>query len=696
MVALVLHIGNIVLTGASADQAFLPPGLQPVAEKVCHLLGVPVTDFMKSVLSPKVRAGREWVTHARSKKQAEDELAALSKFMFEKVFGWMVERINTALDRPSTKSLSIGVLDIAGFEIFDVNSYEQLLINFTNEKLQQFFNFHMFTLEQEEYSREGIKWDYVNFGLDLQPTIELIESTQPVGILPLLDEECIMPRATDLTFTEKVQQGWEPPKGSTRAVHPGSSKFRATRFGKGFVIQHYAGDVEYHTEGWLQKNKDPINDAVARLLSQSQVPSIASMFAEYAEDTSTAANGKRTRRGAFRTVGQRHREQLGQLMQQLASTQPHFVRCIVPNAEKKPGKVDVNLVLDQLRCNGVIEGIRIARLGYPNRLAFAEFRQRYEVLVPGVIPKGYMDGRKAACLIAEALDLDKDFYAVGATKIFFKAGILAELEESRDKLLTDLFRRFQAAARMHIHRRRINKLINRAQAVRTIQRNARAFIELRDWPWWSLYTKVRPLLAATRTDSELAKKHAELVMAQERAERDEAEKKRLKELRASLLAEKEKVENDLSSERGLTLQKDDMLKRSKEREAELEERVKELEADLEKVKAALKEAEATGEHHRDDLAKTQHKHDQLQEQLRMLEKEASAVKTREAELLRQSKERATAHSKLENEKIKLARELDDIRRDSTKRDDQTKRAKEKSDGQVAELQKALEAEKKKT
>lgn len=554
----------------------------------------------------------------------------------------------------------------------------------------------MFTLEQEEYSREGIKWDFVNFGLDLQPTIELIESTQPVGILPLLDEECIMPRATDLTFTEKLQQGWEPPKSSTKALHPGSAKFRATRFGKGFVIQHYAGDVEYHTEGWLQKNKDPINDAVARLLSQSDVPAIKSMFAEYAEDNTAAVAGKRTRRGAFRTVGQRHREQLGQLMQQLASTQPHFVRCIVPNSDKKPGKVDVNLVLDQLRCNGVIEGIRIARLGYPNRLAFAEFRQRYEVLVPGVMPKGYMDGRKAASLIAEALELDKDFYAVGATKIFFKAGILAELEESRDNLLTDIFRRFQSAARMHIYRRRINKLINRAQAVRTIQRNARAYIELRDWPWWSLYTKVRPLLAATRTDDELAKQQAELAMAKERAERDEKERKRLEDLRSSLLAEKEKVENDLSSERNLAVQKDDMLKRSKEREAELQERVSELEAELAKVNVLRKEADAAGEQHRDNLVKTKHKHDQLQEQIRMLEKESVSVKQREAELLRQAKDRASAHSKLENEKIKLAAELDDFRRDISKRDDQSKRAKEKSDGHAAELQKALADEKKKT
>ena len=349
----------------------------------------------------------------------------------------------------------------------------------------------MFTLEQEEYTREGIVWDYVNFGLDLQPTIDLIENSQPIGILSCLDEECIMPKATDLTLTEKLQNLWETPRGGSPA-HPGSAKFRSTRFGQGFVVKHYAGDVEYRTHGWLEKNKDPINDAVARLLAQSDIPSIANLFSEYAEDAVSTGTVKKVKRGAFRTVGQRHKEQLGQLMQQLSTTQPHFVRCIVPNSKKRPAQVEVNLVLDQLRCNGVLEGIRIARLGYPNRHSFAEFRQRYEVLTSGIIPKGYMDGRKAAARIAEALELDKELYKIGATKIFFKAGVLAELEERRDNLLTDVFRRFQSAARMHIARRRIRKLLNRAQAIRTIQRNARIYIQLRDWPWWSLYIKVRP------------------------------------------------------------------------------------------------------------------------------------------------------------------------------------------------------------
>lgn len=470
------------------------------AERVCHLLGIPVSDFMRAVLRPRVLAGREWVSQARTRQQALDELAALCKTLYEKSFGLLVDRINRALDRPSSKSTFIGVLDIAGFEIFETNTYEQLLINYTNEKLQQFFNHHMFVLEQEEYAREGIEWDYVNFGLDLQPTIDLIETSGvAIGVLSCLDEECIMPKATDLTFTNKLNHLWAGELQAHEEPHPGRGKYEPTRFEQGFVIQHYAGKVEYHTDGWLEKNKDPLNDNLTRVLSSSAERYVASMFSEYGEPVSSVSStinafsvGKKRsiKRGAFRTVGQRHKEQLSILMEQLQATQPHFVRCIVPNNNKKPGRIDVPLVLDQLRCNGVLEGIRIARLGYPNRLPFVEFRYRYEVITPGIIPHGYMDGRKACLRMVEALELDRSLFRVGTSKIFFKAGVLAELEERRDALLFDVFTKLQAVARMWTARRQMKKILNRAVAIRTIQRNARVYGDLKDWPWWQLYIKV--------------------------------------------------------------------------------------------------------------------------------------------------------------------------------------------------------------
>ena len=500
IVAAVLHIGNITITATRADDAVMPDPSQ--AERACHILGIPVAEFTRAVLRPRVLAGREWVTQARTRQQALDELGALSKTLYEKSFGALVDRINRALDRPTSKSTFIGVLDIAGFEIFEVNAYEQLLINYTNEKLQQFFNHHMFVLEQEEYAREGIEWDYVNFGLDLQPTIDLIEgSGSVIGVLSLLDEECIMPRATDLTFTNKLHQLWSGDV-QDEEFHPGREKYEPSRFDQGFIVHHYAGKVEYHTDSWLEKNKDPLNDNLIRVLASSSEPYIASLFSEFAAAPSSFSTApgrsnalslgkKRTlKKGAFRTVGQRHKEQLQSLMAQLYATQPHFVRCIVPNANKKPGRIDVPLVLDQLRCNGVLEGIRIARLGYPNRLPFIEFRQRYEILAPGIIPRGYMDGRKACLRMVDALDLDKTLFRIGTSKIFFKAGVLAELEERRDATLYDIFSKLQAQARMFSARRQMKKILNRAVAIRTIQRNARIYAELREWPWWQLYTKV--------------------------------------------------------------------------------------------------------------------------------------------------------------------------------------------------------------
>jgi myosin heavy chain 9/10/11/14 len=373
----------------------------------------------------------------------------------------------------------------------------------------------MFVLEQEEYSREGIEWDYMNFGLDLEPTIALIESSGPViGILSCLDEECIMPKATDATFTEKLNALWAVDTEETGHApeHLGRSKYAPTRFEQGFIIRHYAGEVEYRTDGWLEKNKDPLNDNLTRLLANSTDRYISTLFADF-KGAPTPGNfntniwGKRRvlKKGAFRTVSQRHREQLSSLMTQLQATEPHFVRCIVPNGLKRPLKIDVPLVLDQLRCNGVLEGIRIARMGYPNRLPFVEFRQRYELLTPGILPKGYMDGRQACERMLRALELEHAFFKIGITKIFFKAGVLAELEEKRDTLLYDIFSRFQAMARMCSARRHMRKILNRAVALKILQRNARLYGELRDWPWWQLYTKVSIYFLRTNSSSNLYK-----------------------------------------------------------------------------------------------------------------------------------------------------------------------------------------------
>lgn len=563
-VAAVLLLGNITVMKESfrADQATLTQEACSQAEKACRLLGIPAEPFIRGLLHPKVKAGREWVEKVQTPEQVRSALDALSKGIYERGFGDLVSRINRQLDRTdmgADDSHFIGVLDIAGFEIFDNNSFEQLCINYTNEKLQQFFNHHMFVLEQEEYAREQIEWKFIDFGKDLQPTIDLIELPNPIGIFSCLDEDSVMPKATDKSFTEKMHSLWERK----------TPKYRASRLSQGFVLTHYAAEVEYSTEGWLEKNKDPLNDNVTRLLASSSDKHVAGLFADCIDpDEDSGATRSRVKKGLFRTVAQRHKEQLSSLMNQLHSTHPHFVRCILPNHKKRAKQFSAPLVLDQLRCNGVLEGIRIARTGFPNRLPFTEFRQRYEVLCRNM-PKGYIEGQSAARIMLEKLNLDEAVYRVGLTKVFFRAGVLAELEEQRDTLIREIMSRFQSVARGFTQRRTANKRLYRVEASRIIQRNFHVYLDLSNNPWWRLFVRMKPLLGATRTSGEVKKRDEMILKLESQIQQESSEKQRLEEERRRADTDIQRIQQTLESERSLALDKEEIFKRLQQREAEL-------------------------------------------------------------------------------------------------------------------------------
>jgi myosin protein heavy chain len=367
VISSVLMFGNMEFKQErNTDQATLPDNT--VAQKVAHLLSIQVTDLTKAFLKPRIKVGRDYVTKAQTKEQVEFAIEAISKATYERLFKWIVTRINRSLDRTKRQGASfIGILDIAGFEIFEMNSFEQLCINYTNEKLQQLFNHTMFILEQEEYQREGIEWKFIDFGLDLQPTIDLIE--KPMGIMALVDEECWFPKATDKSFVEKLV--------TSHNAHPkfvkSDFKTKQANSNADFSILHYAGKVDYSAAQWLMKNMDPLNENIVQHLQASQDPFICHIWKD-AEIVGMAQQaisetqfGRVTRKGMFRTVSQLYKEQLTKLMATLRNTNPNFVRCIIPNHDKKAGKINAPLVLDQLRCNGVLEGIRICRQGFPNR-----------------------------------------------------------------------------------------------------------------------------------------------------------------------------------------------------------------------------------------------------------------------------------------------------------------------------------------
>ncbi|CAI4225395.1 unnamed protein product [Auanema sp. JU1783] len=571
IVSAAMLMGNLeFVQEKKSDQAILPD--DRVMQKVCHLLGLPVIELTKAFLRPRIKVGREYVNKAQNKDQTVFAVEAISKACYERMFKWLVGRINKSLDRTRRQGASfIGILDIAGFEIFDINSFEQLCINYTNEKLQQLFNNTMFVMEQEEYQREGIDWQFIDFGLDLQPTIDLIE--KPMGILALIDEECLFPKATEKTLVNKLHK--------THTPHP---KFIVPdmRAKSDFAVVHYAGRVDYSADQWLMKNMDPLNENVVQLLQNSTEPFVCGMWkdAEFAGICATEINetafGARSKKGMFRTVSHLHKEQLSRLMTTLRNTSPHFVRCIIPNHEKKAGKINSMLVLEQLRCNGVLEGIRICRQGFPNRIPFQEFRQRYELLTPNAIPKGFMDGKEAVKMMIEALDIESKLYRIGQSKIFFRTGVLAHLEEERDLKLTDLIIQFQAECRAYLARRLYLKRMQQSNAIRVLQRNGLAWLKLRNWQWWRLFTKVKPLLTVINHNAAMAAKEDELKILKEKLDKIEVEQTEYNTRMEQLMAERNILQEQLQQEADGSAELEETKNRLSIKKNELEELVTEM------------------------------------------------------------------------------------------------------------------------
>ncbi|KAI4109439.1 MAG: hypothetical protein L6R37_000596 [Teloschistes peruensis] len=657
--AVVLLLGNITIMKESlrADQASLTPHATDQARKVCHLLGISHEAFIQGLLHPRVKAGREWVEKVQTPDQVRLSIDALAKGIYERGFGDLVARINRQLDHNGMgmdDSHFIGVLDIAGFEIFEENGFEQLCINYTNEKLQQFFNHHMFVLEQEEYAREQIEWRFIDFGKDLQPTIDLIELPNPIGIFSCLDEDSVMPKATDKSFTEKMHSLWERK----------TPKYRPSRLAQGFILTHYAAEVEYSTDGWLEKNKDPLNDNITRLLARSSDKHVAALFADCAEpDEDSGPARSRVKKGLFRTVAQRHKEQLASLMSQLHSTHPHFVRCILPNHKKRPKQFSAPLVLDQLRCNGVLEGIRIARTGFPNRLTFLEFRQRYEVLCHNM-PKGVLEGQSAAQIILEKLELDRSYYRVGLTKVFFRAGVLAELEERRDALIRAIISRFQSVSRGFSQRRIAQKRLYRAEATRIIQHNFQVYTGLYNNPWWRLFVRMKPLLGATRTAGEVRKRDEAILQLETRIRRENEDRQRLEEERRRAEGDVQRIQQTLESERSLALDKEEIFKRLQLREAELTEKLsgaiedqENLEDQMDELIDARRRAEEQADKWRSQLEQAGVIISRLEEEKKQLLDQAEELSNRLAEIEHDHNEKNDTHNQVVQDNKMLQSQL---------------------------------------
>ncbi|KAA8534806.1 hypothetical protein F0562_029752 [Nyssa sinensis] len=403
VVAAILHLGNIEFAkGEEIDSSVIKDEKSRFhLNMTAELLKCDAKNLEDALIQRVMVTPEEVITRTLDPGAALGSRDALAKTIYSRLFDWIVEKINISIGQdPNSKSL-IGVLDIYGFESFKHNSFEQFCINFTNEKLQQHFNQHVFKMEQEEYTKEQINWSYIEF-VDNQDVLDLIEK-KPGGIIALLDEACMFPKSTHETFAQKMYQTFAKNK---RFVKPKLSR-------TSFTIVHYAGEVTYLADMFLDKNKDYVSSK-------------------------------------FSSIGSRFKLQLQSLMETLNSTEPHYIRCVKPNNALKPAIFENLNIIHQLRCGGVLEAIRISCAGYPTRRTFYEFLLRFGVLAPEVLDGNHDD--KVACqMILDKMGLKG--YQIGKTKVFLRAGQMAELDARRAEVLGNAAKIIQRQTRTYIARK---------------------------------------------------------------------------------------------------------------------------------------------------------------------------------------------------------------------------------------------------
>merc|ERR1719495_1160750 len=441
----------------------------------------------------------------------------------------------------------IGILDIAGFEIFEFNTFEQICINFCNEKLQQFFNHHMFVLEQEEYVREGIEWEMVDFGMDLEATITLME--KPMGLLAILEEETMFPKATDKSFEDKLKENLLGKTAAFLKKQPGSKDKNAH-----FALAHYAGIVNYNITDWLTKNKDHCNDTVVDQLKKCENMLVVYLFRDHPGQPEEVSKEKKKGKDAgpktFKTVSSAFRAQLDALLTTLNSTDPHFIRCIVPNNHKTPGLLDSALVMHQLTCNGVLEGIRICRRGFPNCTVYLDFKHRFIIIRPKEVYGCGTDLKAAAKVILESIETVNDRWRLGHTKVFFRAGTVGMIEEVRDECIKNILNYIQALCRGYLGRKQYKKEIYKKSMIPVMQRNFKKYLFFRDWTWFYLLNATKRFIGQEDVEAVIAKLEEEAAIACSAYDKEVSERDRLNEEVAQMTQDKKDMLKQIEQEQG--------------------------------------------------------------------------------------------------------------------------------------------------
>merc|ERR1719328_604354 len=540
LTAVVMHMGNMT-------KDFVPVGKEEQAEikddtnaqKVASLCGIDCEWMVNYFCKPKLKVGTEWVSKGQTCSGAANSVGGIGRKVYELVFRFITDKCNLTLLDPTMKKVQyIGCLDIAGFEIFDYNGFEQICINFVNEKLQQFFNQHMFTLEQEEYVREGIEWANVDFGMDLQVCITMFEN--PMGLLAIWEEESLFPKATDETFRGKLMDNLLGKPACQNFQKPDP---RAPDKNAHFGVSHYAAMVSYNLTGWLEKNKDPINDTVVELMKNGSNALLVECFLDHPgqpTEVKKDAGGGGKKKGGGKTVTSFFKAQLDDLMKVLYSTDPSFIRCVVPNTHKQPGGVEPDLVMHQYQCNGVLAGIAICRAGFPNKVLYPEFKSRYNILAAAAVAKAKKD-KDAAGAVMQVIKLDPEKFRLGHTKVFFRAGILGYMEEVREDRIGSVIAWLQAQARGKASRLCFKKLQDQKLSLYCLQRTIRNYYIGKTWLWWQLWLAVKPNLKCTKFAQYKAEYEEKIAIAEAHIDKALADRKKVEAVHSALSAQKNEL-----------------------------------------------------------------------------------------------------------------------------------------------------------
>ncbi|TKY74852.1 Myosin-15 protein [Spatholobus suberectus] len=431
--AAILHLGNIEFSpGKEHDSSVIKDEKSRFhLQMAANLFRCDLNLLLATLCTRSIQTREGNIVKALDCNAAVAGRDALAKTVYARLFDWLVDKINSSVGQDINSQMQIGVLDIYGFECFKDNSFEQFCINFANEKLQQHFNQHVFKMEQEEYSKEEINWSYIEF-IDNQDVLDLIEK-KPIGIVALLDEACMFPKSTHETFSTKLFKHF--------LSHPRLEKEKFSE--TDFTVSHYAGKVTYHTDSFLDKNRDYVVVEHCNLLSSSKCPFVSALFPLLTEESSRSSY-------KFSSVASRFKQQLQALMETLNTTEPHYIRCVKPNSLNRPQKFENTSVIHQLRCGGVFEAVRISLAGYPTRRIYSEFVDRFGLIAPEFMDGSY-DDKAVTLKILQKLKLEN--FQLGSTKVFLRAGQICILDSRRAEVLDNAAKCIQCRLRTFIAHR---------------------------------------------------------------------------------------------------------------------------------------------------------------------------------------------------------------------------------------------------